>query len=144
MSRAGSGGSGNVSGGAAGAAGTVVSLGLAAVMRRVDTGMLGERGTTRAGRQSGERHVLGDGPGATQTGKHVLGKETRYRVQGKRTDYIHGRCACQEPRAHTHDCCSGPTLLPVPHCNLNQDCVWEHPRAPALRWLWKVMQWGRW
>ena len=70
-----------MSGGAAGAAWTVASLGLAAAMRRVDTGMLGGRGTTRAGGQSGERHVLGDGPGATQTGKQVLGKETRCRIQ---------------------------------------------------------------
>ena len=53
LSRVGSGGPGNVSGGAAGTAGTMASLGLVAAMRRVDTGMLGSR----------ERLVLGDKAG---------------------------------------------------------------------------------
>ena len=42
-----------MSGGAAGTAGTMASLGLVAAMRRVDTGMLGSR----------ERLVLGDKAG---------------------------------------------------------------------------------
>ena len=54
MSRADTGGPGNVSGGAAGAAGAVAFLGLVAAMRRVDTGMLGNR----------ERLVLGDKAGS--------------------------------------------------------------------------------
>ena len=78
----------------------------------------------------------------------VLGKLTRCRVRvqdkqatGGHTDYIHGRCARQDTRAHTRDCCySGlppgartqptpvtrPTLQPELRQNLKLDITGNH------------------
>ena len=35
-------------------------------------------------------------------------------------------CAPKTPGTHIHDCCSGLTPLPVPHCNLNLDITDHH------------------
>ena len=73
--------------------------------------------------------MLGNGRGATQTGRQVLGKETRCRVSywtscGRIP--IKYMCAPGTPGTHTHDCCSGLTPQPVPHCNLNLDITGHH------------------
>ena len=113
--RAGSGGPGNVSGGAAGAAGTVASLGLAAVVRRVDTGTLGERGRLVLGDKAGSDTCWGTDRERRRLESRFWGKrrDVAYRTSYREAHRLYIWSVCVPRTTGTHDCCSGLTPLPV-------------------------------